>query len=121
MASAEQSGYEELKNIYHKGQAKFDRALEKAGDDKRKRDAILRQRLRECEAIAEFCQELTLNDEDESAQKSWHKEANRWLGRQRQLEREMDENDVDDDSDEEPPLEDRVKGKDGKYRDVKYY
>jgi len=119
MGSAEQSGYEELKKIYRTGQAKFDRALEKAGDDNRKRDAILRQRLRECEAIAEFCQELTLSDEEKSAQKSWLKEANRWLGRKRQLEREMDEN--DDDDDDELPLPDREKGKDGNWRDIEYY
>jgi hypothetical protein len=67
--------------------------------------------------IAKFCQELTISDA-ESAQKSWLTEANRWLGRKRQLEREMDENDDDDD---ELPLPDREKGKDGKWRDIQHY
>jgi len=50
MVSEEQKAYVELKNIYQKGQRKFESALEKAGNDRRKRDAILRQRLAECEA-----------------------------------------------------------------------
>jgi hypothetical protein len=50
MVSAEQEAYDELKSIYRKRQVKFERALEKAGNDKRKRDAILRERLGECEA-----------------------------------------------------------------------
>ena len=50
MGSEEQNAYDELKSIYRNGQAKFERALKKASSDQRTRDAILRQRLRECEA-----------------------------------------------------------------------
>ena len=68
--------------------------------------------------ICDFCQELTLSD-DGTAANSWLKEANRWLGRKRQLERELDEN--DDDNDEELPLPDRERGSGGKWRDIRYY
>lgn len=68
--------------------------------------------------IGDFCQGLTLNDE-KSATNFWLKEANRWLGRKRQLEREMEEN--EDDDDEEMPLPDREQGSDGKWRDISYY
>lgn len=50
MVSAEQEAYDELKSTYRKHQVKFERALEKAGNDTRKREAILRERLGECEA-----------------------------------------------------------------------
>jgi hypothetical protein len=68
--------------------------------------------------IGDFCQELTLSDE-KSATSFWLKEANRWLGRKRHLERDMEENDDDDDA--EMPLPDREQGSDGEWRDISYY
>jgi len=50
MGSKEQEAYAELKEIYRENEAGFQRALEDASGDKRRRDAIFRQRLRECEA-----------------------------------------------------------------------
>jgi len=67
----------------------------------------------------EFCQELTLEGDD---QEFWLKEANRWMGRKRELEeREEDDQDDDDDEDEDPPLPDQEEGSDGEMRDIEYY
>jgi len=68
--------------------------------------------------ICNFCQELTLSSEGEAAE-SWSKEANRWIGRKRQLERQFDEN--EDEEDEELPLPDREQVSGGKWRDIEYY
>jgi len=50
MGSDEKKAYVELKRIYRENGDRFEAALDDASDDKRRRDAIFRQRVRECEA-----------------------------------------------------------------------